>query len=98
MSPGATLKARMLGVAHLDGGEALHAEQVLQALVDTRIVGVHVDRAVLDEQLDRRIGDRHLEPARHLLGVAEDALDVVVEGAAAAVQPPAVDPQAGQGS
>ncbi len=82
----------VLAVADLDGGEALHAQQVLQGLVDARIVGVHVHRAVLDQQLDRRVGDRHLEAARHLLGVAEDAREDV-ERAAAAIQAAAVDPQ-----
>ncbi len=50
----------VLLVADLDGGESLHSQQVLQLLVHPRIVGVHEDRPVFGQQLDRRIGDRHL--------------------------------------
>jgi hypothetical protein len=82
----------VLLVPHLDGGELLYAEEILQAHVHPRIVSVHGHRALLQQELDRRIGDRHLETARHLLGVAEDPLEHVVV-AAPPVEPAAVDPQ-----
>ena len=53
----------VLLVSDLDGDELADADQVLEALVHPRIVGVHVDRALFQHELDRGIGERHLEPA-----------------------------------
>ena len=59
----------VLLVAHLDGGEALDSEQVLEAGVDHRVGAVHDDGALLHDLLDQRVGRRHLEPGRQGRGL-----------------------------
>ena len=83
---------QVLLVADLDGGELLNVEVLLEVGIDAVVVAAHVDGALLEQPLDRRVAARHPDLGVDRFGVREGRQEQVVL-ALPLVQAAAVDAQ-----
>ena len=86
---------QVLALAHLDGGEATGPERVLELAIEPRVVGLHVDGAVLLHRGHRRVVAEDRRRVVDRMGGAEGAQELVAPALlGAAVDAAAADPEA----